>query len=136
MNKVILTARMTKDVEIRFTNAAEPVAIGKFSIAVNRRFKKEGKPDVDFINCVIFGKSAENLEKFTSKGDMVSVSGRMEVSSWDDQNGNKRYATDVVVEEFTLVERKGNAKPKTTMDAKAEGFYPIDEDVSDDDLPF
>ncbi|MDD3393665.1 MAG: single-stranded DNA-binding protein [Clostridia bacterium] len=143
MNKVILMGRLTKDPEVRYSQGNEPLAVARYSLAVNRRFKRQGEPDADFINCVSFGKAGEFAEKYFKKGQMVSVIGRLQVRSWDDNEGKKHWSTDVVVEEQYFAESKASfeghkaetpAAPKQT--AQAEGFYPIDESIEDDDLPF
>ena len=99
MNKVILMGRLTRDPEVRYSQGATPVAVARFSLAINRRFKREGEPEADFIDCVAFGKSGEFVEKYWKKGQMVSVVGRLQVRSWTDNEGNKRRSTEVVVEE-------------------------------------
>ena len=158
MNKVILMGRLTQNPEVRYSQAAEPLAIARYTLAVNRRFKRQGEPDADFINCVSFGKSAEFAEKYYKKGQMVSIVGRLQVRSWEDQNGQKRWSTDVVVEEQYFAESKtafesrmaangsmGEATPAPAptrpipqpAPSVADGFYPIDESIEDDDdLPF
>lgn len=155
MNKVILMGRLARDPEVRYSSGAEPVAVARYSLAVNRRFKRPGEPDADFINCVAFGKTGEFAEKFLKKGQMISVVGRLQVRSWDDQEGKKRWSTDVVVEEQYFAESKSsfeahrNAQPDMpqaqpmqaqppvqNMGDAAEGFLPIDESIEDDDLPF
>lgn len=150
MNKVILMGRLTRDPEVRYTQGATPLAVARFTLAVNRRFKREGEPDADFIGCVAFGKQGEFVERFFKKGQMVSVVGRLNVRSWDDKDGTKRWSTDVVVEETYFAESKtsfegrmvagGNdfsdAPKQQTQSNKSEGFYPIDESIEDDDLPF
>ena len=124
MNKVNLLGRLTKDPEVRYTNATEPVAIANYTLAVNKRFKRDGEPDADFINCVAFGKTAEFAEKYFSKGQQVAIVGRLQVRSWDDQEGNKKWSTEVVVEEQFFAESKGQANKNG------------DNDIKDDDLPF
>ena len=147
MNKVILMGRLARDPEVRYSQGATPLAVARFSLAVNRRFKREGEPDADCIGCVAFGKQAEFIEKFFKKGQMVSIVGRLQVRSWDDTNGSKRWSTDVVVEETYFAESKSSfegrgaaqndfAMPKQSAPSQAEGFYPIDESIEDDDLPF
>lgn len=160
MNKVILMGRLTQNPEVRYTQAAEPLAVARYTLAVNKKFKRQGEPDADFINCVSFGKSGEFAEKYFKKGQMVSIVGRLQVRSWEDQNGQKRWSTDVVVEEQYFAESKTSfesrmssnaamgtnvnmndvapaptpAKPAPSAD---DGFYPIDESIEDDDdLPF
>ncbi|NDO47370.1 single-stranded DNA-binding protein [Clostridium sp. MD294] len=158
MNKVILMGRLTQSPEVRYTQAAEPLAVARYTLAVNKRFKRQGEADADFINCVSFGKAAEFAEKYFKKGQMVSVIGRLQVRSWDDQNGQKRWTTEVVIEEQYFAESKtsfeSRAAANTNMGTAApspapakpayqptsnveDGFYPIDESIEDDDdLPF
>ena len=149
MNKVILMGRLTRDPEVRYSQGAEPLAVARYTLAVNRRFKRQGEPDADFINCVAFGKQGEFAEKYFKKGQMVSVVGRLQVRSWDDNAGTKHWTTEVVIEEQHFAESKasfeshrGAAAPAAPtasapkQPASSEGFYPIDESVEDDDLPF
>jgi single-strand DNA-binding protein len=149
MNKVILMGRLARDPEVRYSQGATPLAVARFTLAVNRRFKREGEPDADFIGCVAFGKQGEFVERFFKKGQMVSVVGRLQVRSWDDKDGSKRWSTDVVVEETYFAESKasfegrsaagGNdfsAPKQQKAPSQTEGFYPIDESIEDDDLPF
>lgn len=138
MNKVILMGRLVRDPEVRYTQSNQPMAIARFTLAVNRRFKRQGEQDADYIPCVAFGKQGEFAEKYFRKGQMVSVVGRLQVRNWDDNNGNKRITTEVVVEEQYFAEKKSNAgdSQKRENDGIGEGFYPIDDDVKDDDLPF
>lgn len=141
MNKVILMGRLVRDPEVRYSQGKEPLAVARYTLAVNRRFKRQGEQDADFINCVAFGKPGEFAEKYFKKGQMVSVVGRLQVRSWDDNEGKKRYATDVVVEEQYFAESKASSEGHRDAAPKqkeaSEGFYPVDEeDVEDDDLPF
>ena len=153
MNKVILMGRLAREPEVRYSQGTEPLA--RYTLAANRRFKRQGEPEADFINCVAFGKTGEFAEKYFKKGQMVSVVGRLQVRSWDDNEGKKRWSTDVIVEEQYFAEGKhdseknGGSKPAAEQNrpaaaqtgkqmglAEQEGFYPIDESVEDDDLPF
>lgn len=139
MNKVILMGRLTREPEVRYSNGAEPLAVVRYTLAVNRRFKRKDEPEADFIPCVAFGKSGEFAEKYFKKGQMVSIVGRLQVRSWEDNEGKKRWTTEVIVEEQDFAESKKNsnaAAPKEGGQAPADGFYPIDESVEDDDLPF
>ena len=141
MNKVILMGRLVRDPEVRYSQGNEPMAIARYTLAVNRRFKRDGEQDADFIGCVAFGKAGEFAEKYFKKGQMVSVIGRLQVRSWDDQNGQKRWSTDVVIEEQYFAESKnaGNGTAPTqnnSAPAQQGGFYPINENIDDDDLPF
>lgn len=139
MNKVILMGRLTRDPEVRYSQGAEPLAIARYSLAVNRRFKRQGEQDADFIPCVAFGKQGEFAEKYLTKGQMISVVGRLQVRNWDDSNGNKRTTIEVVAEEQYFTEsKKSNVENsrKRENNGIGEGFYPIDENVEDGDLPF
>ncbi|NLK36927.1 MAG: single-stranded DNA-binding protein [Epulopiscium sp.] len=144
MNKVILMGRLTKEPEVRYSQSSEPLAVARYTLAINRRFKRQGEPDADFINCVAFGKAGEFAEKYFKKGQMVSIVGRLQVRSWDDAEGKKHWATDVIVEEQYFAESKASFEgnkaataPKPHAQAPAsDGFYPIDESIEDDDLPF
>lgn len=134
MNKVILMGRLTADPEVRYTQGEKPVAVARYTLAVNRRFKRQGEQDADFINCVAFGKAGEFAEKYFRKGQMVGVVGRLQVRSWDDTNGQKHWTTEVVIEEQHFAGSKENSEPKQ---AKADiGFYPVDDSAEDTDLPF
>ena len=121
MNKVILLGRLSRDVDLRYTQAAEPVAVCRFTVAVDRpysRNRQENEPTADFINCVCFGKRGESINQYFSKGNKIAVQGRLQVSTYKDQQGNKRYSTDVVVEDFEFVENKGEKNDSSGM---AEG---------------
>ena len=140
MNKVILMGRLTRDPEVRYTQAAEPLAIARYSLAVNKRFKKEGQPDADFINIVAFGREGEFAEKYFKKGQMVSVVGRLQTGSYTDKDGVKRLTTDIVVEEQHFAESKRNqvaSKSNTEKEEEADsdGFVAV-QNFDDDDLPF
>lgn len=150
MNKVILMGRLTREPEVRYSQGAETMAIVRYTLAVNRRFKREGEAAADFINCVAFGKVGEFAEKYFKKGQMVSVVGRLSVSSYE-SNGQKRWSTDVIVEEQYFAESKSSfeahmpaqSEPKQNSnefdsnDTKSgQDFYLIDESIEDEDLPF
>ena len=139
MNKAILMGRLTKDPEVRYTQSAEPMAIARYTLAVNKRFKKQGEADADFIPCVAFGKQGEFAEKYLAKGRQIAVVGRLQVRNWEDNEGKKRTTTEVVVEEHYFAESKSDKadKPQSKkQDSDTEGFYPIDDSVEDEDLPF
>ena len=135
MNKVILMGRLVKDPEVRYSQGAEPIAVARYTLAVNRRFKRQNEPEADFINCIAFGKSAEFAEKYFRKGQMVSIVGRLQVRSWSDQEGKKHRTTEVIVEEQYFAEGKKNSESKPVDSNKSDGFYTIDEDIEEDDLP-
>lgn len=139
MNKVILMGRLTRDPEVRYSQSSEPVAVARYTLAVNRRFKRKDEPEADFIPCVALGKSGEFAEKYFRKGQLVGVIGRLQVRSWEDKEGKKHWTTEVIIEEQRFAESKNSsnaAAPKEGGQAAADGFYPIDESVEDDDLPF
>lgn len=136
MNKVILMGRLVREPEVRYSQGAEPMAVARYTLAVNRRFKRQGEPDADFIGCVAFGKAGEFAEKYFRKGQMVSIVGRLQVRSWDDQNGQKRWSTDVVVEEQYFAESNKNTQSTSKAENIQADFYPIDESIEDEDLPF
>ena len=133
MNKVILMGRLTRSPEVRYSQGAEPVAVARYTLAVNRRFKRKDEPEADFIPCVAFGKRGEFAEKYFRKGQLVGVIGRLQVRSWEDREGKKHWTTEVIIEEQHFAESKA---AKENGQAPADGFYPIDETVEDDDLPF
>lgn len=143
MNKVILMGRLTKEPEVRYSDGAEPLAVTRYTLAVSRRFKKD---EADFIPCVAFGKAGEFAEKYFKKGQLVAITGRMQVRSWD-KDGERRWSTEVIIEEQHFAESK-NSQPAAAQNkpaaqtgkqmglAEQDGFYPIDETLEDDDLPF
>lgn len=145
MNKVILMGRLTKDPEVRYGGSAEPVAIAKYTLAVNRQFKRPNEPEADFINCKALGKKGEFAEKFLKKGQMIAVSGRLQVSNYEDQSGQKRIWTEVLVDDQYFAESKQSFEARTkneglssdtSYEPDAGGFMPIEESVDDEDLPF
>ncbi len=145
MNKVMLMGRLTRDPELNYSNSAEPLAICRYSLAVNKRYKRDGEPDADFINCVAFGKPAEFAEKYFQKGQMIAVSGRLQVRNWEDQNGQKRTTTEVVVEEQFFAESKksfessqGSSQSKSSGQASNQvDLQAVSTPYEDDgDLPF
>lgn len=139
MNKVILIGRLTKDVELRYTQTNN-TAVASFSLAVNRKFVKSGEErQADFFNIIAWNKLAENISKYLFKGNQVAISGRLETRSWDDQNGQKHYVTEVIAEEIDFI----GSKNKQNNEAILNSPTPINknDDTSDficngDDLPF
>ena len=99
MNKVILLGRLTKDPEVRYTEGEKPVAVARYTLAVNRKYKANGQTEADFIDCVAFGKIGEFAEKYLKKGQQIAITGRLQVNNWTDRDGNKRKNMGVVVEE-------------------------------------
>jgi single-strand DNA-binding protein len=107
MNKVVLIGRLTKDPELKFAQGTG-TAVATFTIAVNRRFKREGQPEADFIPAVVFGKQAEATANYMSKGKLISVAGSIQTRSYDAKDGTKRYVTEVIADEVSFLEWGGN----------------------------
>ena len=135
MNKVVLLGRLTRDPEVRYTQGNEPMAVARYSLAVDRQGKKdENKQNADFISCVAFGKRGEFAEKYLHKGTKIVVCGRLQTGSYTAQDGTKRYTTDVVVDEHYFCETKGTTREAPTTDE--DGFMSIPDNVEDEGLPF
>ncbi|QWK86547.1 single-stranded DNA-binding protein (plasmid) [Levilactobacillus brevis] len=142
INRVVLTGRLTRDVELRYTQGGVAVASG--TLAVSRRFQtKNGEREVDWINFVIWRKSAENFANFFHKGSLVGIEGRIQTRNYENQQGQRVYVTEVIVENFSFLESKSstgngsyqNNRPQNnTSDPFANNGDPID--ITDDDLPF
>ena len=130
MNKVILMGRLTRDPEVRYNNEN---AVARYSLAVDRRFKRDGDNTADFISCVTFGKTAEFVEKYIHKGTKIVVEGRIQTGSYTNKDGNKVYTTDVVCEQVEFAESKGSTTPEEPK-ADADGFMTLPDDV--DELPW
>lgn len=139
MNKVILMGRLTKDVEIRYTQTNN-TAIASFNLAVNRRFVKEGEErQSDFFNIVAWGKLGEFCSKYFKKGQQVGIIGRLQTRNWEDEQGQKHYVTEVVAEEAYFADSKKNSEDSNdpfsnnTFGENNGSDFGI---TSDDDLPF
>lgn len=135
MNKVILIGRLTKDVETRYSQGNEPMAISRYTLAVDRKFKKDGEADADFISCVAFGRGGEFAEKYFRKGMKVAVTGRLQTGSYTNKDGQKVYTTDVVVEEQEFAESKGQSEERPRPSADKDGFMNIPDGI-EEELPF
>lgn len=133
MNKVILLGRLVRDPEIRYSQGENNLCIARYTLAVDRRFKKDGEQSADFIQCVTFGKMAEFVEKWFKQGTKIAVTGRIQTGSYTNKDGQKVYTTEVVVEEQEFAESKnsGNNEPKPSND----DFVSVPDNVSDV-LPF
>lgn len=150
INRTVLIGHLTKDVDLRSTGSG--VAVGQFNLAVNRPFtNSQGEREADFINCVIWRKAAENFANFTHKGSLVGVEGRIQTRSYDNNEGQRVYVTEVVVDNFSLLEPKTQSESRTNNSTSqpkqarpnyhqpmADPFADSSEsiDISDDDLPF
>lgn len=133
MNKVFLIGRITKDLELRATKTGKSIC--DFSLAINRQARKDGERIADFIKCRVWNKTAENLVKYQSKGSLISVSGRIQIETYQDKEGNNRYNTYVLVEELEYLQSKKEDKNefadiKATTEVQQEFTY------TDDELPF
>ena len=129
MNKVILIGRLTKDTEVRYSGET---AIARYTLAVDRKFKREGEQEADFINCVAFGKSGEFAEKYFKKGMKVAITGRIQTGSYNDKDTGKTvYTTDIIVEEQEFCERKEQGTPVKN----GNDFMSIPDGL-DEELPF
>ena len=145
MNKTVLMGRLTADPQVRYSQGDNATAVARYTLAVNRKFKKDGEPTADFIPCVVFGKSAEFAEKYFRKGMQVAISGRIQTGSYTNKDGQKVYTTDVVVEEQEFAESKSAASGETAAytpsrpepsAAAGDGFMNIPDGVEDEGLPF
>ena len=140
MNKVILMGRLTRDPEVRYTQGDNAMAIARYSLAVDRRFKKDGdEQTADFINCIAFGKAGEFAEKDFRKGTKIAVVGRIQTGSYTNKDGQKVYTTDVVVEEQEFAESKNSGSSDNNQSAptnKNTDFMNIPDGIDDSELPF
>lgn len=143
MNKVILVGRLTRDPEVRYTQGENQTAIARYTLAVDRRFKRDGEPTADFINCVVFGKSADFAEKYFRQGLRVAISGRITTGSYTNKDGIKVYTTEVTVEEQEFAESKAESESNKTSSRQAtlanassvDGFMNIPDGI-EEELPF
>lgn len=130
MNKVVLMGRLTKDPETRYTQTSN-TQVTSFTLAVNRRFSKEGQPSADFINIIAWNKTAEFVSKYFKKGQQVGVIGRIQTRNYDDEQGQKHYVTEVVAEEVYFADTKKEEVEKNQL-VEGNQF----EITSEDDLPW
>ena len=146
MNKVILMGRLTRDPEVRYSAGENSLAIARYTLAVDRRFKRDGEATADFISCVVFGKQAEFAEKYFRQGIRIVVSGRIQTGSYTNRDGVKVYTTEVVVEEQECAESKAVSDSHVNRsasqpaapdmaDSSAEGFMNIPDEIGGE-LPF
>ena len=138
MNKVILMGRLTRDVETRYSQGNEPMAISRYTLAVDRKGKKDGdEQTADFINCVAFGRAGEFAEKYFRKGMKVAISGRIQTGSYTNKDGVKVYTTEVVIEEQEFAESKQNGESERHAPStnSGDGFMNIPDGI-DECLPF
>lgn len=134
MNVAILMGRITKDPETRYTQGKEPLAVTRYTLAVDRRYKRDGEPSADYIPCVAFGKGAEFAEKYLRKGTKIAVSGRIQTGSYTNKDGQKVYTTDVVIDRQEFCEKKQD-QPQESKPVDDAGFMTIPDGI-DEELPF
>ncbi|MCM1100419.1 MAG: single-stranded DNA-binding protein [Clostridium sp.] len=154
MNKVILMGRLTRDPEVRYSQGASQTAVARFSIAVDRRFKREGEPDADFFNCTAFGKQAEFIERYLHKGTKIVLSGRVQNDNYTNKDGQMVYSVRVMVDEVEFAESKNassrneggfndgygngggfNSNAAPAASGAGDGFMNIPDGI-DEELPF
>lgn len=142
MNKVILMGRLTRDPEVRYAQNENGTAVARFSIAVDRRFKRDGEPDADFFNCTAFGKQAEFVEKYLHKGTKMLVTGRIQNDNYTNKDGQTVYSVRVMVDEMEFAESKNaqdshatGQSPAATPSGAGDGFMNIPDGI-DEELPF
>jgi single-strand DNA-binding protein len=151
MNKVILMGRLTRDPEVRYSQGASQTAVARFSVAVDRRFKREGEPDADFFNCTAFGKQAEFVEKYLHKGVKIALSGRIQNDNYTNKDGQMVYSVRVIVDEIEFAESKnasagggsfgngggfnGGGYNAPAASGAGDGFMNIPDGI-DEELPF
>ena len=153
MNKVILMGRLTRDPELRYSAGNNSMAVARYTLAVDRRFRRDGESNADFIGCVAFGRSAEFAEKYLRQGTKIVVTGRIQTGSYTNRDGQKVYTTDVVVEDQEFAESKAAASesgmmrqsapspmaaspmPSPAQASSADGFMNIPDGI-DEELPF
>ena len=143
MNKVILMGRLTRDPDVRYSQGESTTAVARYTLAVDRRFKRDGEASADFINCIAFGKNGEFAEKYLRKGTKIVVVGRIQTGSFTNKDGQKVYTTDVVVEEHEFAESKkvssensGNANNlSNSFPTDKDGFMNIPDGI-DEEIPF
>ena len=143
MNKVILMGRLTRDPEIRYSQGERSTAVARYSLAVNRTFKRDGEPDADFFDCTAFGKQAEFVERYLKKGTKMVVVGRVQNDNYTNKEGQKVYSTRIMVDELEFAEGRNaagesseyrpSARPEPS--AAGDGFMNIPDGI-DEELPF
>ena len=140
MNKGILMGRLTRDPEIRYSQGERSTAVARYSLAVNRTFKRDGEPDADFINCVAFGRQAEFAEKYFHKGIRIVITGRIQTGSYTNKEGQRVYTTDIIADDQEFADSKnasaGGKQAPEMGKPIGDGFMSIPDGVEDESLPF
>ncbi len=142
MNKVILIGRLTRDPDVRYSQGEEPMAIARYTLAVDRGFRKDGEQTADFISCVAFRKQGEFAEKYLRQGIKIAITGRIQTGSYTNRDGHKVYTTDVVIESQEFAESKKALEEREAVENGGRQEAPDDDgfmnipDGIDDELPF
>lgn len=143
MNKVILMGRLTRDPDVRYGQGEKSTCVARYTLAVDRKFKKDGDASADFINCIAFGKNGEFAEKYLRQGTKIAVVGRIQTGSYTNKEGQKIYTTDVVVEEHEFAESKKAAGENSGNTRNQSNAFPTDKDGFmnipdgiDEEIPF
>ncbi|URZ05965.1 single-stranded DNA-binding protein [Clostridium felsineum] len=138
MNKVVLIGRLIKDPVLKFIQGSG-TAVAQFNIAVDRRFKKEGQPEADFVPIVVWGKQAESTANYISKGRLIGISGRIQTRSYDAKDGSKRYVTEIIAEEVQFLDYGSNGNTSSRGNQSGSIGLPDNNDITpidDGDIPF
>ena len=139
MNRISLSGRLVREPEVRYSQGNNSMAIAKFTLAVDRKFKKDGEQNADFINCTAFGKVAEVIEKYVTKGTKIIVEGRWQTGSYKNKDGVTVYTNDCMVESIEFCESKSssnqNNQPSNNAAQNSDGFISIPNGI-EDELPF
>lgn len=136
MNTVILMGRLTRDPEVRYSQEVDPVAMARYALAVDRKYKSDGGANTDFINCIAFRKNAEFAEKYLCKGMKIVITGRLQAGKYTNQEGRTVYTTDVVVESQEFAESKKSQENRDIWPPAGDGGFPNIPDSLDEGLPF
>lgn len=138
MNKVILMGRLVRDPDVRYSQGGNAMAVARYTLAVDRKFNRDGEPNADFINCIAFGKNGEFAEKYLHKGVKILVEGRWQSGSYTNRDGQKIYTNDCVVESCEFAENKNasqSERPQAAPQTNSDGFMNIPDGI-DEELPF
>lgn len=139
MNRVILIGRLVRDPEVRYSQGEKSIAIARYTLAVDRKFKKEGEQSADFISCVAMGKNGEFAEKYLKQGTKIAIEGRIQTGSYTNKDGNKVYTTDIIVESHEFCESKSNQNQSQQNNngpvPNSDGFISIPDGI-ENELPF
>lgn len=143
MNNVSLVGRLTRPIELRYSQGDNPIAMCNLNVAVDRKFKKDGQPTADFINCKAFGKTAEFIEKYFDKGNRIGLTGSIQTGSYKNKDDATVYTTDVIVDNVEFVESKSSSNSTSNENnssrpnpSNGDGFMNIPDGVEDEGLPF